>query len=249
MSTTQHPIKRFIVVKSSQLDEESIFQHLTRNGTTDVFVYGNPDLDLKVLCSFNRSTLSMSIKGIKKGLCQFTWLNLHINNFEEIHGFSRILGLIPDKIATAITINSEYHCGLHSGSYLIRLVVNLLIKYSRDEIQQRCPPVVQSIQSLKSRLELLEGSLDAWNKLEIYHLANLIIDQIDLLYAACYLYIEFGHKEIVRIGKYDPNHLVDKGEELELAVGVFLPVANTLQNKDSLQKEFYDLLSQMDMPK
>jgi hypothetical protein len=49
-----------------------------------------------------------------------------------MHGLSRIVLLLPDKIATAIAINKEVLPDPDDGTYLIQLVVNLL-KFYQDQ--------------------------------------------------------------------------------------------------------------------
>ena len=62
-----------------------------------------------------------------------TWkLSLNLESFEVIHGLSRIVLLLPDKIATAIAINKEVLPDPDDGTYLIQLVVNLL-KFYQDQ--------------------------------------------------------------------------------------------------------------------
>ena len=62
-----------------------------------------------------------------------TWkLSLNLESFEVMHGLSRIVLLLPDKIATAIAINNEVLPDPDDGTYLIQLVVNLL-KFYQDQ--------------------------------------------------------------------------------------------------------------------
>ena len=62
-----------------------------------------------------------------------TWkLSLNLESFEVMHGLSRIVLLLPDKIATAIAINKEVLPDPDDGTYLIQLVVNLL-KFYQDQ--------------------------------------------------------------------------------------------------------------------
>jgi len=65
-----------------------------------------------------------------------TWkLSLNLESYEVMHGFSRIVLLLPDKIATAIAINKEDLPDPDDGGFLIQLVVNL-VKFYQD--QQSC---------------------------------------------------------------------------------------------------------------
>ena len=49
---------------------------------------------------------------------------LRLKNFEVVHGLSRIVRLLPDKIATALAIRRENHYG-EDGTFLIKLVEDL----------------------------------------------------------------------------------------------------------------------------
>jgi hypothetical protein len=47
------------------------------------------------------------------------WI-LDLSSFEPVHGLSRILMLIPDKLATALSVNRENYAQ-HSGDFLIKI--------------------------------------------------------------------------------------------------------------------------------
>ena len=56
----------------------------------------------------------------------WSW-HLTMRHFEAVHGMSRVVRLVPDKLATAAAINKE---GLvEDGSFLIQLVINLMDVY------------------------------------------------------------------------------------------------------------------------
>ena len=66
-----------------------------------------------------------------------TWkLTLDLKSFEVMHGLSRVVLLVPDKIATAIEINKEDLPDPDDGTFLIGLVEDLVVFYkgklSRD---------------------------------------------------------------------------------------------------------------------
>ena len=62
-----------------------------------------------------------------------TWkLSLNLESYEVMHGLSRIVLLLPDKIATAIEINKEDLPEPDDGTFLIQLVVNL-VKFYQDQ--------------------------------------------------------------------------------------------------------------------
>jgi hypothetical protein len=66
-----------------------------------------------------------------------TWkLRLDLKSFEVMHGLSRVVLMVPDKIATAIEINKEDLPDPDDGTFLIGLVEDLVVFYkgklSRD---------------------------------------------------------------------------------------------------------------------
>ena len=60
-----------------------------------------------------------------------TWkLDLNLDSFEVMHGLSRVVLLLPDKIATAIEVNKEnFPDPNDDGGFLIQLVRNLVKFY------------------------------------------------------------------------------------------------------------------------
>lgn len=60
-----------------------------------------------------------------------TWkLDLNLESFEVMHGLSRVVLLLADKIATAIEINKEdFPDPNDDGGFLIQLVINLVKFY------------------------------------------------------------------------------------------------------------------------
>jgi hypothetical protein len=62
-------------------------------------------------------------------LSKWIW-ELDLTSFEPIHGMSRIVKLVPDKLATAIAINKEnLKDPKDDGSFLIDLLLKLLEFY------------------------------------------------------------------------------------------------------------------------
>ena len=60
---------------------------------------------------------------------------LTLRSFEVVHGISRLVRLVPDKLATAIEINREF--GNEDGTFLIDLILDLLKQYQDLHFQQR----------------------------------------------------------------------------------------------------------------
>jgi hypothetical protein len=51
-----------------------------------------------------------------------------VRSFEVVHGISRVVKLLPDKLATAISVCSEeLHRPRDNGAFLIRIVEDLVI--------------------------------------------------------------------------------------------------------------------------
>ena len=74
---------------------------------------------------------------------------LNLESFEAVHGMSRIVKLIPDKLATAIAINREELSDPEDdGSFLVNLVTKLMIFYK---------DLVRKNDSKNATLPLLEG--------------------------------------------------------------------------------------------
>ena len=73
----------------------------------------------------------------------------NLKSFEMVHALTRILKLLPDKLATAIAINSEHLASAEDdGRFLINLVTELLLFYQnqdkkRKEDLSRQPPQQQ----------------------------------------------------------------------------------------------------------
>ncbi len=79
---------------------------------------------------------------------------LNLESFEAVHGMSRIVKLIPDKLATAIAINREELSDPEDdGSFLVNLVTKLMIFYK---------DLVRNHDSKNASLPLLEGERGKW---------------------------------------------------------------------------------------
>jgi hypothetical protein len=91
-----------------------------------------------------------------------TWkLSLNLESHEVMHGLSRVVLLLPDKIATAIAINKEDLPDPDDGTFLIQIVVNL-VKFYQD-LQSRWDRRLQlgdNDDIIVSRLEELENETE-----------------------------------------------------------------------------------------
>ena len=75
--------------------------------------------------------------------------SLNLKSFESVHGMSRVVLLIPDKLATAIAIFKENLPDPDSGAFLVVLVIDL-VKFYIDQVTnhqlQIIPPDTESAQ-------------------------------------------------------------------------------------------------------
>ena len=61
---------------------------------------------------------------------------LDLVSFEAVHGISRVLRLIPDKLATSLAINKENLPDPDDGGFLIVLVSDLLDHYIKITVER-----------------------------------------------------------------------------------------------------------------
>ena len=86
------------------------------------------------------------------------WLwSVDLSSFEAIHGISRVVKLVPDKLATAIAINREnLPDPTDDGTFMIVLVIDLL-KFYQDLVEQQ--PLRNSLGDGTSNLDLPENEV------------------------------------------------------------------------------------------
>ena len=172
-----------------------------------------------------------------KETINFKWTKLGLENFEEIHGFSRILLLIPDKCATAIKINKEFLSPPDSGEFLLQLVQNLLLFYIEKSKKRIIPSLIDSLQDLHADCETFIDALNVWRpEHELITLAHSILDKCELFRAAVSLYLNYLHPELLAIQRCQrrrENHksLLETASEEILA------------QRQKLKNEFITLLS------
>ena len=84
---------------------------------------------------------------------------LRLKNFEVVHGLSRVVRLLPDKIATALAIRRENHHG-EDGTFLIKLVEDLARLFEeRNQAQSTQDEVPDELQSFN--IKMGPGEVDA----------------------------------------------------------------------------------------
>ena len=84
--------------------------------------------------SFHRPTSEINKCFVCSKFDESTWIwILDLKSFEPVHGLSRIVKLIPDKLWTAIEINKEkLQDPKDDGSFLIDLLIELLLFYQQQ---------------------------------------------------------------------------------------------------------------------
>ena len=145
-----------------------------------------------------------------------------LKSFESIHGVSRIVKLIPDKLATAIAINKENLSDpKDDGSFLVDLVIKLL-KFYQEQVQKNCEVKKdEELSEIKAKLQLemkRYNFLDILNKLSdelktfndqlktrnndvIKSQAEVVLKLADNLQIFCNVYLNFVHPSLIQVTK------------------------------------------------
>ncbi len=202
---------------------------------SDYYRYNNPYTQEIYDCSINRDNLKGLIAYYKNDELIFQWDNVTVRQHEEIHGFSRILQLIPDKIATAIDINKEHLGEDDSGSFLIKIVLRHLENYSSEQYAQRGPTFVKSNLEIQHLLKLLCVNLDEWIYPAVNILAKEVIESLDPLLNACILFLDFMHIELCQIQR---DHFRQPQPNR------FDEVIDSIQSRETLKTEYFGLISE-----
>ena len=92
--------------------------------------------------------------------------NLSLKSFEPVHGMSRVVLLVPDKLRTATAINAEQDLD-DDGRFLVDLILKLCFFY-RDQVESRKEAEAASLESRRSSadranelpMEFLLGGID-----------------------------------------------------------------------------------------
>jgi len=171
----------------------------------------------------------------------FNWTNLSPNNFEEVHALSRIVNLIPDKIATALYIHCERNHVLETGSFYPKQIVDLLQIYILPGNRPRNVSFTQTLISLSHLLQSFQSALDSWSTNEAQFIGASIISDLDPIRTGCQIYTDFLHPELVK------NHLPplvpsERRSIFSEAARSFLRLTDNIYNKKSLQEEYYQLM-------
>lgn len=193
---------------------------------------------------------------------QFSW-TVGVKEFEIIHGLSRVVRLLPDKVVTAKCIAIEPVAA--DGTYLIKLVLDLLKVYTTQyehltssnpaaaaevpcnrEIYREIPFESQTSvdlqMSLNGTLECIRESLNSLLKsLTDHNLeqftndAKALIALSDEILAACHAYLDFAHPIMVQSYRLNPP----QDHEIDQKRSALIVKLENLKNKLSNELEQY----------
>jgi uncharacterized Zn-finger protein len=196
--------------------------------------------------------------------CGTVWkLSLVLRSFEAIHGMSRVVKLVPDKLATAMEINRE-NIPDDDGHFLIKLVKKLAVFYQSLVISQanedeseddRVEEVLKIVSDVELDIFFAEYNfreiigeffrrLDSFEKHlieredELESKALMIVNMSDDILACCHIFMDFVHPvwlDIQRKGEIDYELVLTRKMEL------FQKLSN---NHLRLEKEFLELVAE-----
>jgi len=198
---------------------------------------------------------------INYGGNQWFWF-VGVISFEAIHGMSRVVRLIPEKLATAIVINNENLSDpKDDGSFLIDLVLKLVTFYLEQtkktkleevsvadhgdceyvDVTRRNQKFSDVLNYLISRLNTFKSKLHQRNRESIYNFALEILHLSDTILAFCTTYLEFVHPMLISIQR---DGIVNEVRKNELTAKVDQELQS---NKDFLRNEFYSNVTENDI--
>ena len=152
------------------------------------------------------------------------WISsVDLKSFESIHGVSRIVKLIPDKLATAIAINKENLLDpKDDGSFLVDLVLKLLTFY-QEQVQknfncQKLSEIEALLEEECNKMMTLYNFLDILNQLStelesfnaalptrendvIKSQAEKVLRLADNLQIFCQVYLDLVHPALIKVIK------------------------------------------------
>ena len=135
--------------------------------------------------------------------CKITYTNIRLNadlsDFEVVHGTSRIVRLIPDKLITTTVLAKE---GLRDSGKLIDLVTSLISTYLGLVKQQSMlknlnegndKNFLECLKTLRSQMNDFKGHLEEqdWDKAD--QVAAETIRFCDEIRVVCHAYLHIGH--------------------------------------------------------
>jgi len=103
---------------------------------------------------------------------------LSLANFEAVHGMSRVVRLLPDKIATAQTIAAEFKP--EDSLFLIELVITLTKLFEVQAREKQLPLENNSRETLIIPVAGHEVSeVDSENGLSFYHCVKIFREELE----------------------------------------------------------------------
>lgn len=152
----------------------------------------------------------------------FAWRVSEVN-FEEVHGLSRVVRLLVDKIVTTFLLYKELPGGGDKG-FLIRLVLNLLDHYQRivdrrdpaqlknidddepalevtlnNEVVEDCKAISlpKTVTLLRTVLDALIGQINLRTEEDYWQMAEEILRIADKVRESCSTYLEVVHPTLI----------------------------------------------------
>jgi hypothetical protein len=162
-------------------------------------------------------------------------------NFEVIHGMSRVVRLLPDKLATALAINAENH--ENDGTFLIGLVINLTRVYvdlseagngegvsegahdlwvqvgAPEDDLEHGQTLAEVVKGYEEKLQSNRTSLSERNIERFMQEGQHLVQLSDDLLLACHIYLDFIHLvwiEINRVGRVNLDRIEERKRDLML---------------------------------
>ena len=134
------------------------------------------------------------------------WFGIKLAHYEQLHMLSRILPMLPDKIATARQIAAENIEG-DSGVFLLVLVNNLYSRTVDDIIQKHYPDsFIESVVALQTTFR------DIITSFEEFHINEQMISEFlfdcQPVLNALYLFLDWAHSQLInlhRTGEFSPE--------------------------------------------
>ena len=160
-----------------------------------------------------------------------------LKSFEVMHGLSRVMLLVPDKLATAISINKEcLQDPVDDGRFLIDLIQNLVTFYKERHLRQNFPLEIDCesvwVDIAGSRHEEFNNHEMTSDEDEITASARAILQMADSLLEVSNTYMDFIHPMMLDIERNRVFN-VDKCNELKMILEEKLS-----EQKNKLSREF-----------
>ena len=141
---------------------------------------------------------------------------LRLKNFEVVHGLSRIVRLLPDKIATALAIRREGHRD-EDGTFLIKLVEDLAKTFNERNQEAQAAQDAEVPDELQS-FRVLIGAAEVDAEVSGDDLSILLLDYTQKLGTLQTLLRDSPEEDFV----HQSQDLIYLSDDILLACHVFL---------------------------